>query len=85
MNRETGEIRELKEDERPSTGEATFLVGEIVNIKGVACKLMHINAGKERLTFSPIPRSRADRERAIAEKAKADSIKRLRRRAQLGQ
>jgi hypothetical protein len=54
MNQQTGEVTEIAKKEKPKPGWIPIRIGEIVDIKGVPCKLTAINAGKRRLSFTVI-------------------------------
>jgi len=57
MNIDTGEIKpeaELTKEEKTSGKWASLTIGEVFDIKGVPCKLVHVNHGKRRLTLMPV-------------------------------
>ena len=70
MNTETGEIMDaLKEADRVAKSDVgrwvNLRVGDEVQILGVPCRLVNMNVGRKRLTFTPagsmpMPRSSAD-------------------------
>jgi hypothetical protein len=62
MHVDTGELidQEMMKDllarneGKAPPGWIELVPGEIVEIKGVKCKLVHVNIGKQRITFRPV-------------------------------
>jgi hypothetical protein len=49
----------------------SFSIGEVVTIKGAPFKLMHVNEGKRRLTFTPIGTEEAEARSGMEKNAEA--------------
>lgn len=81
MNKETGAVRELKPEEPVGVDEVGLRIGDIIQINGCALKLTAVNAGRRRLSFTTMPRKRADAELIAAEKAAVERMEQLKRRA----
>lgn len=57
MNVDTGEIKpeeNLTTEEKASGKWVSLTIGEVIDIKGVPCKLVHVNPGKRRLSLMPV-------------------------------
>jgi hypothetical protein len=84
MNPGTGEVRELAADEPVGVGDVGLRVGDIIQVNGCALKLTAVNAGKRRLSFTTMPRKRADAELLAAERAAVKQMEEHKVRASRG-
>lgn len=82
MNPNTGEIKDLEENEPVPEGWVSLTIGEVVEVKGVKCRLAHVNSGKRRLSLVvlgnvPMPKAEdrdpirmPERKKSFAQKVK---------------
>jgi len=54
MNPSTGEIMKLGPKQKPPIDWIEILIGEVVEIKGVKCKVVNIHPGKHRIVLETI-------------------------------
>ena len=57
MNKDTGEMRDLQENEEPRFNESVFKVGDTFELKGCSFKIMYIKASDNRMTIQGIPKN----------------------------